>query len=247
MEAVARHLDGQLTATMHGTPEDLKAYASLVSILEGKAGRVIVNGFPTGVEVCASMQHGGPYPATTDSRTTSVGTAAIHRFARPVAIRTFHSRCCRRTSGCESARHLAAGRWRDDEGRAAAGRTSGCESARHLAAGRWRDDEGRAVGHRRCELVALARRCGTVCPERTVGSVLAHLVDRWRSCDAWIKSVRGVTYSPAPRTQGIVAVREGACVGVANPGSGGRTVLRRRRRPLAARVAPVAGKSAQPR
>ena len=89
IEAVARHLDGQLTATMHGTPEDLKAHASLVSILEGKAGRLIVNGFPTGVEVCAPMQHGGPYPATTDSRSTSVGTAAIHRFARPVAFQNF--------------------------------------------------------------------------------------------------------------------------------------------------------------
>ena len=89
MEAVARALEGQLTATLHGTPDDLKAYASLVSILEGKAGRVIVNGFPTGVEVCASMQHGGPYPATTDSRSTSVGTAAIYRFARPVAYQGF--------------------------------------------------------------------------------------------------------------------------------------------------------------
>jgi NADP-dependent aldehyde dehydrogenase len=89
MEAMARRLEGQLTATLHGTPEDLKAYASLVSILEDKAGRLIVNGFPTGVEVCASMQHGGPYPATTDSRSTSVGTAAIHRFARPVAYQGF--------------------------------------------------------------------------------------------------------------------------------------------------------------
>jgi NADP-dependent aldehyde dehydrogenase len=89
LEAVARRLDGQLTATIHGTPEDLKAHASLVSILEGKAGRLIVNGFPTGVDVCASMQHGGPYPATTDSRSTSVGTAAIHRFARPVAYQNF--------------------------------------------------------------------------------------------------------------------------------------------------------------
>jgi alpha-ketoglutaric semialdehyde dehydrogenase len=85
MEAVARHLEGQLTSTIHGTPSDLSEYASLVSILEDKAGRLVFNGFPTGVEVCASMQHGGPYPATTDSRTTSVGTAAIHRFARPVA------------------------------------------------------------------------------------------------------------------------------------------------------------------
>jgi NADP-dependent aldehyde dehydrogenase len=89
MEAVARQLEGQLTATIHGTPEDLNEYASLVSILEDKAGRVIVNGFPTGVEVCASMQHGGPYPATTDSRSTSVGAAAIHRFARPIAYQGF--------------------------------------------------------------------------------------------------------------------------------------------------------------
>jgi alpha-ketoglutaric semialdehyde dehydrogenase len=89
LEAVARRLDGQLTATIHGTPEDLEEYASLVSILEQKAGRLIVNGFPTGVEVCASMQHGGPYPATTDSRSTSVGTAAIDRFARPVAYQNF--------------------------------------------------------------------------------------------------------------------------------------------------------------
>ena len=89
MEAVARGLDGQLTATIHGTPADLAEYASLVSILEDKAGRLIVNGFPTGVEVCPSMQHGGPYPATTDSKTTSVGTAAIYRFARPVAYQNF--------------------------------------------------------------------------------------------------------------------------------------------------------------
>ena len=89
MEAVARGLDGQLTATIHGTAADLAEYASLVSILEEKAGRLIINGFPTGVEVCPSMQHGGPYPATTDSKTTSVGTAAIHRFARPVAYQNF--------------------------------------------------------------------------------------------------------------------------------------------------------------
>src|SRR5262249_40801463 len=88
-ETVAHNLEGQLTASIHGTPEDLAEYASLVSILENKAGRLIFNGFPTGVEVCASMQHGGPYPATTDSRTTSVGTAAIHRFARPVAYQNF--------------------------------------------------------------------------------------------------------------------------------------------------------------
>ena len=86
---LAAQLDGQLTATIHGTPADLEEYAPLVSILENKAGRVIVNGFPTGVEVCPSMQHGGPYPATTDSRSTSVGTAAINRFVRPVAYQNF--------------------------------------------------------------------------------------------------------------------------------------------------------------
>ena len=89
MEAVARHLEGQLTATIHGTPEDLAEYAALVSILENKAGRLVFNGFPTGVEVCASMQHGGPYPATTDARSTSVGTAAIYRFVRPICYQNF--------------------------------------------------------------------------------------------------------------------------------------------------------------
>lgn len=89
MESIARNLEGHLTATIHGTEADLAEYASLVSILENKAGRLLFNGFPTGVEVCPSMQHGGPYPATTDSRTTSVGTAAISRFARPVAYQNF--------------------------------------------------------------------------------------------------------------------------------------------------------------
>jgi len=89
LKAVTRSLEGQLTASVHGTPADLAEHGWLVAILEEKAGRLIVNGFPTGVEVCASMQHGGPYPATTDSRSTSVGTAAIHRFARPVAYQNF--------------------------------------------------------------------------------------------------------------------------------------------------------------
>lgn len=85
----ARRLPGQLTATVHGTEEDLQANRALLEILQQKAGRVIINGFPTGVEVCASMQHGGPYPATTDSRTTSVGTEAIKRFARPVCFQGY--------------------------------------------------------------------------------------------------------------------------------------------------------------
>ena len=89
LEAVAERLDGQLTATMHGTSSDFVSYATLVTILERKAGRLICNGFPTGVEVCASMQHGGPYPATTNAGSTSVGTAAIERFVRPIAYQNF--------------------------------------------------------------------------------------------------------------------------------------------------------------
>ena len=86
MEKVARSLEGSLTATIHGTDEDLRKQPTLRTIFMRKAGRLIFNGFPTGVEVCAAMQHGGPYPATTDARFTSVGTAAIARFARPVCF-----------------------------------------------------------------------------------------------------------------------------------------------------------------
>lgn len=89
LERIARDLPGQLTASIHGTEEDLLAYAKLVAILREKAGRLIFNQFPTGVEVCPSMQHGGPYPATTDSRFTSVGTFAIKRFVRPVSFQNF--------------------------------------------------------------------------------------------------------------------------------------------------------------
>ncbi len=89
LEEVARGLEGQLTATMHGTPADLEQAGSLLRILERKAGRVIINGFPTGVEVCPAMNHGGPYPATTDVRFTSVGTAALQRFVRPICYQDF--------------------------------------------------------------------------------------------------------------------------------------------------------------
>lgn len=89
LEDVARGFEGQLTATVHGTPGDLQQAQTLLRILEGKAGRLIINGFPTGVEVCPSMNHGGPYPATTDVRFTSVGTAALHRFVRPVCYQDF--------------------------------------------------------------------------------------------------------------------------------------------------------------
>lgn len=87
--ALARSLEGQLTATLHGTDADLAAYADLIAVLERKAGRLIVNGFPTGVEVCHAMVHGGPYPATSDSRATSVGTYSIYRFVRPVCFQDF--------------------------------------------------------------------------------------------------------------------------------------------------------------
>ena len=83
------NLEGQLTATVHGTPGDFQQAERLLRMLERKAGRLILNGFPTGVEVCPAMNHGGPYPATTDVRFTSVGTAAIYRFARPVCYQDF--------------------------------------------------------------------------------------------------------------------------------------------------------------
>jgi alpha-ketoglutaric semialdehyde dehydrogenase len=85
----AHKLHGHLTITLHATKEDLINYSDLISVLERKAGRLIINGFPTGVEVCHSMVHGGPFPATTDSRTTSVGTLAINRFVRPVSYQNF--------------------------------------------------------------------------------------------------------------------------------------------------------------
>jgi 2,5-dioxopentanoate dehydrogenase len=85
----ARALDGHLTATLLGTEEDLEANHELVSVLERKAGRLIFNGFPTGVEVTHAMVHGGPYPATSDARFTSVGSLAIYRFARPVCFQGF--------------------------------------------------------------------------------------------------------------------------------------------------------------
>jgi len=81
---MARQLEGHLTATIHGTEQDLADYRDLLAILETKVGRIIFNGFPTGVEVSHAMVHGGPWPSTSDSRTTSVGTMAILRFARPV-------------------------------------------------------------------------------------------------------------------------------------------------------------------
>jgi NADP-dependent aldehyde dehydrogenase len=86
---IARGLEGHLTATIHGTENDLRNFSDLIAILEGKVGRLIFNGFPTGVEVCHAMVHGGPFPATSDGRSTSVGTQAIYRFCRPVCYQGF--------------------------------------------------------------------------------------------------------------------------------------------------------------
>lgn len=80
----AEKLEGHLTATVWGTSAELESHSLLIEILEQKVGRLVINGFPTGVEVCHAMVHGGPFPATTDSRSTSVGTHAITRFTRPV-------------------------------------------------------------------------------------------------------------------------------------------------------------------
>ncbi|MFL9896607.1 aldehyde dehydrogenase (NADP(+)) [Paraburkholderia fungorum] len=84
MIAVAEHVEGQLTATLQLEPQDYELARRLLPTLERKAGRILANGFPTGVEVSHAMVHGGPFPATSDSRSTSVGTTAIERFLRPV-------------------------------------------------------------------------------------------------------------------------------------------------------------------
>lgn len=85
MLRLAAALEGQLTATVHCEAGDHVLAAQLLPILERKAGRVLFNGFPTGVEVCHAMVHGGPFPATSDNRCTSVGALAIERFLRPVS------------------------------------------------------------------------------------------------------------------------------------------------------------------
>ena len=86
---VLNSLEGQLTATVHGSEEDLRANQDLIRLLETKVGRLVFNGYPTGVEVCHAMVHGGPYPATSDGRSTSVGTRAIFRFTRQVCFQDF--------------------------------------------------------------------------------------------------------------------------------------------------------------
>ncbi|MEC8196533.1 MAG: aldehyde dehydrogenase (NADP(+)), partial [Pseudomonadota bacterium] len=84
MRTVARSLQGQLTCTLFIDDADAAVAQSLLPILERKAGRILTNGYPTGVEVSDTMVHGGPYPASTNFGATSVGTLAIRRFLRPV-------------------------------------------------------------------------------------------------------------------------------------------------------------------
>lgn len=86
---VVRHIEGQLTATLHFDAEDEADVARVLPALEGLAGRLVANGWPTGVEVSHAMVHGGPFPATSDGRSTSVGTLAIERFLRPVCYQDF--------------------------------------------------------------------------------------------------------------------------------------------------------------
>ncbi len=85
LHQVAESLEGQLTATLQLDDGDLDLAHALLPVLERKAGRILANGFPTGVEVCSAMVHGGPFPSTSDGRSTSVGTGAIVRFLRPVS------------------------------------------------------------------------------------------------------------------------------------------------------------------
>jgi NADP-dependent aldehyde dehydrogenase len=87
---IAESLKGQLTITIWGTENDISNFSELINYLELKAGRIIINGVPTGVEVTHAMMHGGPYPATTDSKFTSVGSTSIYRFTRPVCYQNFN-------------------------------------------------------------------------------------------------------------------------------------------------------------
>jgi NADP-dependent aldehyde dehydrogenase len=87
--AVAEQLEGHLTATLQGDESELADYVDLIDILTRKVGRLILNTYPTGVELCHAMVHGGPFPATSDGRSTSVGTQAIYRFTRLVCYQSF--------------------------------------------------------------------------------------------------------------------------------------------------------------
>ncbi|ADU72839.1 aldehyde dehydrogenase (NADP(+)) [Pantoea sp. At-9b] len=89
LQAALQGVRGQLTTTLLAEPQDVQQFAHLVPLLQRKAGRLLFNGYPTGVEVSDAMVHGGPYPATSDARGTSVGTLAIDRFLRPVCYQNY--------------------------------------------------------------------------------------------------------------------------------------------------------------
>jgi NADP-dependent aldehyde dehydrogenase len=89
LHTVLFNLQGQLTATLTGEETELSKHQNVINILREKAGRIIINGVPTGVEVCPAMQHGGPFPSSTDSRFTAVGRDSIKRFVRPVCFQNF--------------------------------------------------------------------------------------------------------------------------------------------------------------
>jgi NADP-dependent aldehyde dehydrogenase len=89
MLQVALHLEGQLTTSLMATDEEVQQYPELVEALQDLCGRFVLNGVPTGVEVALAMHHGGPFPATTDSRFTAVGSDGIKRFARPVCYQNW--------------------------------------------------------------------------------------------------------------------------------------------------------------
>lgn len=118
--AIAHSLEGHLTATIHGTEEDVREFSDLIAILETKVGRILFNGFPTGVEVTHAMVHGGPYPSTSDGRSTSVGSQAICRFARPVCYQGFPDEALH--DELKNANPL--GIWRMIDGKMIAGKTS---------------------------------------------------------------------------------------------------------------------------
>ena len=89
IRTIAKTLHGQLTTSFFGTTDELKQHADIISEYQQISGRILINGVPTGVEVCKAMHHGGPFPSTTDSRFTSVGNDAIERFVRPVCFQNF--------------------------------------------------------------------------------------------------------------------------------------------------------------
>ncbi|WP_210417908.1 aldehyde dehydrogenase (NADP(+)) [Bythopirellula goksoeyrii] len=108
MVEIARHLQGQLTASIHGEPNELAAHTNLIHQLQRHVGRLVFNGFPTGIEVCAAMHHGGPYPATTHCGFTSIGDAAILRFTRPICYQNLPDNAL----PVELQNHNASGIWR---------------------------------------------------------------------------------------------------------------------------------------